>query len=292
MSQYKDLLFEVRDGVARITINRPEKYNAFTAETCEELIDALKRAGWDKSVAVIVLTAVLAPLIANDRPIVMSYKGEWLVPVLVDYPEEKFGGFLAQTQYRDPEIQKEIRLALQAVGRNLGLFLRRRLRVQQEGQRRTIFLRYLGEVARGVAGDLERAVEAAGGRVEIGELSIVESVSVMLPEFAPDDRMTWLPNVVSCVLISPTIEPLPSAPAAGPDAGRAPPPGSRTGPRCRPAQSPAPAPCGARRSPPRRRGARPRRRGTRRPGTGAAPPSPATDRPPAPPRGCRGGGAW
>ena len=56
MSQYNDLLYEVRDGVARITINRPVKYNAFTAETCEELIDALKRAGWDKSVAVIVLT--------------------------------------------------------------------------------------------------------------------------------------------------------------------------------------------------------------------------------------------
>ena len=56
MSQYKDLLFEVRDSVARITINRPDKYNAFTPDTCEELIDALKRAGWDKSVAVIVLT--------------------------------------------------------------------------------------------------------------------------------------------------------------------------------------------------------------------------------------------
>ncbi|MEW6453121.1 MAG: enoyl-CoA hydratase-related protein [Pseudomonadota bacterium] len=55
MSQYKDLLFEVRDSVARITINRPDKYNAFTPDTCEELIDALKRAGWDKSVAVIVL---------------------------------------------------------------------------------------------------------------------------------------------------------------------------------------------------------------------------------------------
>ncbi len=61
MSQYKDILYEVRDAVARITINRPEKYNAFTADTCEELIDALKRAGWDKSVAVIVLAG------AGDR---------------------------------------------------------------------------------------------------------------------------------------------------------------------------------------------------------------------------------
>ena len=61
MSEYKDLLFEVRDGVARITINRPEKYNAFTPQTCEELIDAFKRAGWDKSVAVIVLAG------AGDR---------------------------------------------------------------------------------------------------------------------------------------------------------------------------------------------------------------------------------
>jgi DNA topoisomerase-6 subunit B len=50
-----------------------------------------------------------------------------------------------------PEIQKEIRLALQAVGRKLGMYMRRRLRVAQEGQRRTIFLRYLGEVATAVA---------------------------------------------------------------------------------------------------------------------------------------------
>jgi DNA topoisomerase-6 subunit B len=50
-----------------------------------------------------------------------------------------------------PEIQKEIRLALQAVGRKLGMYLRRRLRVAQEGQRRSIFLRYLGEVAGAVS---------------------------------------------------------------------------------------------------------------------------------------------
>ena len=61
MDTYRDILFELRDGVARITINRPEKYNAFTAETCEELIDAFRRSGWDKSVAVIVLSG------AGDR---------------------------------------------------------------------------------------------------------------------------------------------------------------------------------------------------------------------------------
>ena len=50
-----------------------------------------------------------------------------------------------------PEITKEIRLALQAVGRKFGLYMRRRQRVAQEGQRRSIFLRYLGEVATAVS---------------------------------------------------------------------------------------------------------------------------------------------
>ncbi len=50
-----------------------------------------------------------------------------------------------------PEIQKELRLALQAVGRQLGMYLRRRLRVRHEGDRRNVFLRYLGEVAKAVS---------------------------------------------------------------------------------------------------------------------------------------------
>ncbi len=49
-----------------------------------------------------------------------------------------------------PEIEKEIRLAMQAVGRKLGIFLRRRKSIKQEGERRSIFLRYLGEVASAV----------------------------------------------------------------------------------------------------------------------------------------------
>jgi DNA topoisomerase-6 subunit B len=50
-----------------------------------------------------------------------------------------------------PEIQKELRLALQSVGRKLGMYMRRRNRVRQEGERRNIFLRYLGEVATAVS---------------------------------------------------------------------------------------------------------------------------------------------
>ena len=38
----------------------------------------------------------------------MSYKGELLFPTFVDYPESKFGGFLARTDFRDPVNQEEI----------------------------------------------------------------------------------------------------------------------------------------------------------------------------------------
>jgi len=53
---YEDILYEVKDGAAIITINRPEKMNAFRGQTCEELIHAFNKAGWDKSIGVIVLT--------------------------------------------------------------------------------------------------------------------------------------------------------------------------------------------------------------------------------------------
>jgi microcin C transport system permease protein len=54
------------------------------------------------------MISLFADFIANDRPILVSYKGELLSPVLVDYPESKFGGFLATTDYKDPVILDEI----------------------------------------------------------------------------------------------------------------------------------------------------------------------------------------
>ena len=52
--------------------------------------------------------SMLAEFIANDKPILISYKGELLAPIFVDYPEEKFGGFLPVTDYRDPVNIEEI----------------------------------------------------------------------------------------------------------------------------------------------------------------------------------------
>ncbi|ATO56839.1 ABC transporter permease [Bartonella sp. 1-1C] len=49
-----------------------------------------------------------AEFIANDRPIIASYKGELLFPIFFDYPDEKFGGNLAKADFRDPFIQNEI----------------------------------------------------------------------------------------------------------------------------------------------------------------------------------------
>ena len=57
---------------------------------------------------VLFLLCLFAEFIANDKPILVSYKGEILMPVFKDYPEEKFGGFLATTDYRDPTIAREI----------------------------------------------------------------------------------------------------------------------------------------------------------------------------------------
>ena len=53
---YEDILYSVDDGIATITINRPKVYNAFRGQTCDELISAFHKAGWDKGVGVVVLT--------------------------------------------------------------------------------------------------------------------------------------------------------------------------------------------------------------------------------------------
>ncbi len=61
MTDYQDILYMAEGGVAQITINRPERMNAFRGQTVEELIHAFQTAGWDRAIGVIVLAG------AGDR---------------------------------------------------------------------------------------------------------------------------------------------------------------------------------------------------------------------------------
>jgi len=54
--EYQNIRFDVTDGVARLTLNRPERLNSFTTQMHEELRDALRRVADDASVRVLLLT--------------------------------------------------------------------------------------------------------------------------------------------------------------------------------------------------------------------------------------------
>lgn len=54
--QYQDILYDVADGMARITINRPHRRNAFTPDTVDELWDAFRDAAMDTRIGVVLLT--------------------------------------------------------------------------------------------------------------------------------------------------------------------------------------------------------------------------------------------
>jgi len=54
--QVEDIIYEKKSGVAKITINRPRVYNAFTTNTMKEIGEALTDAEFDPAVGVVVLT--------------------------------------------------------------------------------------------------------------------------------------------------------------------------------------------------------------------------------------------
>src|ERR1700733_14204028 len=57
IKEYQDILFEkTEEGIAKITINRPEVRNAFRPETVLEIQDAFTLARHDGSIGVVILT--------------------------------------------------------------------------------------------------------------------------------------------------------------------------------------------------------------------------------------------
>lgn len=69
------------------------------------------RRGWYSLVLFLLLFgfSLGAEFIANDKPIVLSYDGQILIPVLNSYPETKFGGFFeTEADYQDAYVQELI----------------------------------------------------------------------------------------------------------------------------------------------------------------------------------------
>lgn len=56
IKEYKEILFQKFDGIARISINRPHVHNAFTPLTVKEMIDAMNMCREDADIRVVVLT--------------------------------------------------------------------------------------------------------------------------------------------------------------------------------------------------------------------------------------------
>lgn len=56
IKEYKEILFQQFEGIARISINRPEVHNAFTPLTVQEMIDAVMICREDPEIGVIILT--------------------------------------------------------------------------------------------------------------------------------------------------------------------------------------------------------------------------------------------
>jgi naphthoate synthase len=83
---YEEILFQFYDGIAKITINRPERRNAFTPLTVQEMIDAMVICREDPAIDVIILTGAgeLAFCSGGDQAVrgVGGYVGKDQVPRL------------------------------------------------------------------------------------------------------------------------------------------------------------------------------------------------------------------
>lgn len=57
----------------------------------------------------VVCSCIFAPILANDKPLLLYYKNQFYFPIFIFYPERTFGGdFESETSYHDPDIKDMI----------------------------------------------------------------------------------------------------------------------------------------------------------------------------------------
>ncbi len=79
MAAYERVLVEIAGGIGTLTLNRPEKLNAFDASGCDDLIDALRMLAGSDAVRVIVLTGAGRAFCAGADLSVLAKDGPALV---------------------------------------------------------------------------------------------------------------------------------------------------------------------------------------------------------------------
>jgi enoyl-CoA hydratase/carnithine racemase len=105
---YEDVRYDTEDGIATITIDRPEAYNAFSGTTLEELNDALGRAEADEAVYVVVLTGAGDGFCAGADVTEMP---DWS-----DLGPERYGGYLWTVQNVVRRLRRMAKPSIAAVG--------------------------------------------------------------------------------------------------------------------------------------------------------------------------------
>ncbi|HKZ39882.1 MAG TPA: enoyl-CoA hydratase/isomerase family protein [Candidatus Hodarchaeales archaeon] len=75
--RFKEIIYEKENWIAKVTINRPQAYNAYTTLTLEEMKIAFRDAAWDDRIAVVVLTGTGDKAFCTGGD-VKEYAGEFL----------------------------------------------------------------------------------------------------------------------------------------------------------------------------------------------------------------------
>ena len=68
MAEYTQILLDVADGVATLTLNRPHKMNAYTRTMMAEMVDAFDQTDADDSVRAVIMTG------AGDRAFCLNFR--------------------------------------------------------------------------------------------------------------------------------------------------------------------------------------------------------------------------
>jgi enoyl-CoA hydratase/carnithine racemase len=101
--EYKELKYEVSEGILTLTLNNPDKMNSITASTCRELLHAYERADNDDDVRVVIVTgagkAFSAGAALGDNAVEGSYFMERFMGREDDQPHRDEGGIVVLRIY-------------------------------------------------------------------------------------------------------------------------------------------------------------------------------------------------